>query len=174
MKLARLGSRVRHFVCAAVAAAGLLSSGSASAQKWVTSGLSEGSSGIEGGGGRAQTMNRAATRLRIGAELYVDENPDDAFAGAILFAVEPRTAFGVDGRYTRAFGKFAASAGVIAYLQPGSLVGPVAAFELRLPLSKSFLLTAGPEVNVLVLGSDLPDRTIIWQGLFHVGARITF
>jgi hypothetical protein len=147
----------------------------AHAQKWITTGVSEASSGVEGGGGRAQTMQRASTRMRIGADLAVDESPEDIFGGAVLVAVEPRTAFGLDGRYTRLVnGRFAFSGGVAAYLQPGSLVGPVAAFEYRHALAKSFLLTAGPEANVFVLGTDLPDRTVLWQALFHVGCRVSF
>ncbi len=136
-------------------------------------GVSEASSGLEGGGGRAQTMGRAQTRMRIGAELFVDESPEDVFGGAVLVAVEPRTAFGIDGRYTRIVReRFAFSGGVLAYIQPGTLAGPLAAFEYRLPLSKSFVFTMGPEVNVLVLGSDLPDKTVLWQALFHVGFRV--
>ncbi len=147
----------------------------ARAQKWVTSGVSEAASGIEGGGGRAQALGRAQTRMRIGADLYVDENPEDIFGGAVLVAVEPRTAFGIDARYTRVVReKFAFSAGAIGYFQPGSLVGPVGAFEYRHTLAKSFVLTAGPEINVFVLGTDLPDRTVLWQALFHVGLRVNF
>jgi hypothetical protein len=160
-------------VCASIAT--FAATSDAYAQKWMMSGISEASSGLEGGGGRASSTNRAATRMRLGADLYVDENPDDVFGAAVLVAVEPRTAFGLDARYTRVVGqRFAFSGGAIAILQPGSLVGPVAAFEYRFPLSKSFMLTAGPEANVFVVGSDLPDRTVLWQALFHVGARVSF
>jgi hypothetical protein len=147
----------------------------ASAQKWVTTGISEASSGLEGGGGRANTVNRAQTRMRIGADLYVDESPDDVFGGAVLVAIEPRTAFGIDGRYTRVVReRFAFSAGAIAFIQPGTLVGPAAAFEYRHPIAKAFLLTAGPELDVFVVGTDLPDKTVLWQALFHVGLRVSF
>ena len=44
--------------------------------------------------------------------------------------------------------------------------------EYRIPLGKSFTFTAGPEANVFVVGTDLPDRTVIWQGLFLVGMRV--
>ena len=158
-----------------VACATMLAAPAASAQKWIMSGVSEASSGIEGGGGRAQSMGRAQTRMRIGADLAVDESPEDIFGAAVLVAVEPRTAFGVDARYTRLVAeRFAFSGGVVGYLQPGSLVGPVAAFEYRHPLAKSFVLTAGPELDVFVVGTDLPDRTVLWQALFHVGMRVSF
>jgi hypothetical protein len=147
----------------------------AHAQKWMMSGISEVASGFEGGGGRAQSMGRAQTRMRIGADLYVDESPEDVFGGAFLVALEPRTAFGIDGRYTRVVRKrFALSGGAIAYFQPGTLAGPVAAFEYRHPISEGFLVTAGPEMNVFVVGTDLPDKTVLWQALFHVGFRVTF
>lgn len=144
------------------------------AQRWIASGVSQLSSGVEGGGGRATTMSRAQTRMRVGADLFVDERPEDVFGAAALIAFEPRTAFGLDFRYTRlALQKVALSAGAIAYLQPGSLVGPVAAAEYRLPLGKAFTLTAGPEVSCFVLGTDLPDRTVIWQALLQVGVRVS-
>ena len=158
-----------------LACATLLAAPAASAQQWIMNGVSEASSGFEGGGGRAQSMGRAQTRMRIGADLAIDESPEDVFGAAVLVAVEPRTAFGIDGRYTRVVReRFALSAGVIGYLQPGSLFGPVGAFQYRHPLSKTFVLTAGPEVNVFVFGTDLPDRTVLWQALFHVGMRVAF
>lgn len=136
-------------------------------------GVTQLSSGIEAGGGRAMSMGRAQTRVRIGADLAVDESPEDVFGAAVLVAVEPRTAFGLDFRYTRIVAqKFAFSGGAMGFLQPGSLVGPVAAAEYRIPLGKTFTFTAGPEMNVFVFGTDLPDRTVLWQGLLLVGMRV--
>ena len=164
-----------RFLAGLLASATLLAAPAASAQQWLLHGVAQASSGFEGGGGRAQSMRRAQTRLRIGADLAVDESPEDVFGVALLVAVEPRTAFGFDARYTRVVReRFAFSAGAVGYLQPGSLVGPVAAFEYRHPLSSSFFLTAGPELDVFVVGTDLPDRTVLWQALFHIGARIAF
>lgn len=146
----------------------------ASAQRWVVTGISEAATGIEGGGRRAASMDRAQTRVRLGADLYVDETPEDVFGAAVLVAVEPRTAFGLDARYTRVVReRFAFSAGAVGVLQPGSLVGPVAAAEYRLPVAPSFRLTLGPEVDVFVVGTDLPDRTVLWQALFRVGLRVS-
>lgn len=143
------------------------------AQRWVASGVTQLASGVEGGGGKASSMGRAGTRMRVGADLYVDERPEDVFGAAVLVAVEPRGAFGLDFRYTRIAGqRFAFSGGAMGYLRPGSLVGPVASAEYRVPLGKGFVFTAGPEANVFVLGTDLPDRTVIWQGLFLVGMRV--
>lgn len=159
---------------ALAAAAALLASPTAFAQRYVTSGFTQLSSGLEGGGGRATTMERAQTRMRVGADLYVDERPEDIFGAAALIAFEPRTAFGLDFRYTRVVAqKYAFSAGGIAWLQPGSLVGPVASAEYRMPLGKNFTFTTGPEASCFVLGTDLPDRTIIWQALLQVGVRVS-
>ncbi len=176
-------------LAAASAALVLAATPAAHAQSWVASGVTQASSGLEGGGGRAASAGRAQTRMRIGADLAVDESPEDVFGGAVLVAVEPRTAFGIDGRYTRIVGRrLALSGGVTAYLQPGSLVGPVFAFEYRHPLGGEptrvagapessaparFMLTAGPEADVFVVGSDLPDKTVLWQALFHVGLRVS-
>lgn len=157
-----------------VGVAGLLAAPGAWAQRWVPSGVMQMSSGLEGGGGRATSMERAQTRMRVGADLFVDERPEDIFGAAALIAFEPRTAFGLDFRYTRVVAqKYAFSAGGIAYFQPGSLVGPVASAEYRIPLGKAFTFTAGPEANCFVVGTDLPDRTVIWQALFQVGMRVS-
>jgi hypothetical protein len=165
---------VSKVVSVLAACTALLAAPEAHAQKWIMSGVSQASSGIEGGGGRAQSMGRAQTRMRIGADLAVDESPEDVFGFGFLVAIEPRTAFGIDGRYTRVVReRFAFSAGAIGIFQPNSLVGPVGAFEYRHPIGKSFLLTAGPELDVFVVGNDLPNRTVLWQALFHVGLRVS-
>lgn len=165
--------KLPRFLALVTAAATLLAAPSAMAQRWVTSGVSTASSGLEGGGGRASATARAQTRMRLGADLAVDESPNDLWGGGILVAVEPRTAFGVDGRYTRLVGEhFGLTAGVMAYLQPGSLFGPLAAAEYRHRLAKSFLLTAGPEANVFLFGTDLPDKTVLWQARFQIGLRV--
>ncbi len=164
--------RLSAWLCTAAL---LLGSGQANAQKWIATGVADLYGGIEGGGGAASSTGRAQTRMRLGADLAIDESPEDVFGAAVLVAVEPRTAFGIDGRYTRVVReRFAVSGGAAVYLQPGSLAGPLAAFEYRHPLSKAFLLTLGPEVDVFVVGSDLPDRTVIWQALFKVGLRVSF
>lgn len=164
----------RVAAAALAAALVLLAAPAARAQRWVMSGVSQLSSGVEGGGGRATSMERAQTRMRLGADLFVDERPEDVFGAAALVAFEPRAAFGLDFRYTRVVAqKWAFSGGAVGYLQPGSLLGPVAAAEYRLPLGKSFTFTAGPEANAFVLGTDLPDRTVLWQALFQVGVRVS-
>lgn len=161
---------------ALAAAATLLAAPAAWGQKWVPTGIADLSTGVEGGGGAKTTaMDTAPVRARIGADMYVNEDPENIFGAGVLFSVMPRASFGVDGRYTRVVReKFAFSIGAIAILQPGSLVGPTAAAEYRMPLGKSFTFTAGPEVNVFCLGSDLPDRTVIWQLLVKGGLRVAF
>jgi hypothetical protein len=164
---------MKTIVSSLLLTAALLTSPAAFAQKWVMSGLSQLSSGLEGGGGKKTQTERAQTRVRVGADMFVDERPDDIFGAAVLVAVEPKTAFGLDFRYTRVVRqKWAFSGGAIGYFQPGSLVGPVASAEYRMPMGKDFIFTVGPEANVFVLGSDLPDRTVIWQGLLLVGLRV--
>ena len=167
---------IANTIAALTVTAGLLASPAAHAQKWVPSGIAELSTGMEGGGGaKATSMDTAPIRMRIGADMYIDEDPENIFGGAVIFAVLPKTSFGVDARYTRVVReKFAFSIGATAILQPGSLVGPTAAAEYRMPLAKNITFTAGPEINVFCLGSDLPDRTIIWQLLVKGGLRVAF
>lgn len=146
----------------------------ASAQRWLPAAMAEVSSGAEGGGGRNVAITRAATRLRIGGELRVDEDLSNAFGIAAIVDIEPRARFGADLRYVHAFEgqRFALSIGALGYITPGTAIGPAATFEYRHPLSKVLWLTAGPEVNVLVFGIDVPDKTVIWQTILHVGMRV--
>ena len=149
---------MRPVASGALALALVLAAPPARAQRWVTSGVSDVASGVEGGGGRAYATARAGTRIRVGADLAVDESPEDVFGGGVIVSLEPRPSFGVDGRYTRLVRRwFALTGGVSAYLQPGTLVGPLAGFEVRIPLARSFVFALGPEANIYVFGTDLPD-----------------
>ncbi len=151
------------------------SANEAHAQKYMATGVAETASGIEGGGGYNQALGRARTRARIGAELWIDESPADVLSTACLLDIEPRSAFGADARYTRRVGeKWAFGAGAIGYFMPAMLLGPVAAAEYRYTITKSFVLAAGPEANIFVLGGDLPDKTVVWQALFKVGVHVAF
>lgn len=144
-----------------------------SAQRYVPAGLLEGASGMAGGGGREASYERAPTRLRIGADVHVDEDPDNGIGIAGLVDLEPRARFGADIRYIRVVEqRFALSVGAIGYITPGTMIGPAATLEYRHPVSKSLWLTAGPEVNVFVVGIDIPDKTVLWQALLHVGLRV--
>jgi hypothetical protein len=163
-----------RFGVSALAATSIIASATpAFAQKYVAAGEAEVASGLEGGGWRAGDLGRAPTRLRIGGEVHVDEDPEDAVALGAVLDLEPDTAFGVDARYVRIFDEhYAVSVGAIGYFTPGLLVGPAATFEVRQRLGRSIWFTAGPELNVFVLGTHLPDKTVLWQGLLHAGIRV--
>lgn len=162
-RLAAAAAALTVFACPSVALA----------QRYVAAGLFEAASGMEGGGGKEASMVRAPTRLRLGADVHVDEDPENGLGFAALVDLEPRARFGVDIRYIRTVGeRFALSGGAIGYLTPGTMVGPAAAFEYRHPFKKALWLTAGPEVNVFVVGIDVPDKTVIWQALLHLGLRV--
>jgi hypothetical protein len=166
---------VKKALVIAATCTAMLAASNASAQKYMATGVAETASGVEGGGGYQQSLGRARTRARIGAELWIDESPTDILSAAFLVDIEPRSAFGADARYVRLFAqRWAFGAGAIGYIQPSTLVGPVAMGEYRHTISKGFALSAGPEANVFVLGNDLPDKTVVWQALFKVGLRVGF
>ena len=82
----------------------------------------------------------------------------------------PRAAFGIDGHFIlRPSPKFELWAGGIAYLAPSTLFGPSVDLWYRIPVSKGAAFVVGPEANVFFGGSDLPEGTVIWQGLIQVG-----
>ncbi len=148
----------------------LLSSGVARAQQWVYGGAASLATGLEGNGEQNGGARVARTRLRLDVDLHVDEFPQEKFGFGILADVVPRAAFAVDGHYIRTLSpKFEVAVGGIGYLAPSTLFGPSVDLWYRLPLSKGASLIVGPEANVFVLGSDLPDGTVIWQGLIQVG-----
>jgi hypothetical protein len=161
---------LRFAGAALVAFAVLGATTDAHAQSWKVGGTAQIATGLEGNGQENGTPRVARTRLRLGADLHVDEFPDEIFAAGLLVDVSPRAAFGVDLRYVRRLGeKFEVNIGGIGYFEPATLFGPSADFIYRLPLSSGTAFTIGPEVNVFVAGSDLPDGTIIWQGLLQLG-----
>ncbi len=162
-------------VAAALVALTVVSSSCATAfaQRYVAAGIFEAATGMEGGGGREASLVRAPTRLRLGGDVHIDEDPENILGVAALVDLEPRARFGADIRYIRLVGEaFALSAGAIGYLTPGTMIGPAATLEYRHPVAKSLFLTAGPEVNVFVVGIDVPDKTVVWQALLHLGLRV--
>jgi len=166
-------SFARNLAAAAVALGLFASPSLASAQQYIAAGVLEVATGMEGGGGKDVSLVRAPTRIRLGADLHIDEDPTNGLGFAALVDLEPRARFGVDLRYIRTVGeRFALSGGAIGYLTPGTMVGPAATLEYRHPLAKALWLTAGPEVNVFVVGIDVPDKTVIWQALLHLGLRV--
>lgn len=142
----------------------------ARAQQYLPAGSAYLGSGVEGGG---RDVQRARTRLKLGLELRIDEDPENGISGAGVFDIEPRTSFGADLRYVRRIGpKFAVSGGGVGYFVPAILVGPCAGLEIRVPTFYKTYLALGPEIAVFAFGSDLPDRTVIWQALFQAGFRV--
>ncbi len=165
--------RSHRLVAATLGLLAAMAPSTALAQRYVPAGTFDVASGMTGGGGREASLVRAPTRLRLGAELHVDEAPENALGFGVLLDLEPRARVGADLRYTRVVLRhFALSAGAIGYITPGTMLGPTARLEVRQPLGKSLWLTAGPEVNVFVVGIDVPDKTVIWQTLLHLGLRV--
>src|SRR4029078_7296081 len=101
-------------------------------------------------------VQRARPLLRIGLELRIDEEPENALAFGALVDIEPRTALGAEFRYVRAVTPgFAVSGGGIAGLLHGTVLGPCAGAEVRIPMGKKLFLTVGPDVSVFAFGGDL-------------------
>lgn len=161
-------SRTIALAVAVVSVLGLPSR--ALAQQYLPAASAQAASGIEGAGSGFQ---RARTRLRVGLELRIDEAPDDAVVGAVLVDVEPRAAFGGELRYLRLVTpSLAIGGGAIGYFAPALLLGPSVGVEVRIPIGKKSYFALGPDAAVFALGSDLPDRTVIWQALFQGGLRV--
>ena len=154
----------------AVTALTLLGGGVARAQSWVYGGTAGLATGLEGNGQQNGGPRPARTRLRLDVDFHVDEFPHEVFGFGILADVVPRAAFGIDGHVIlRLPPRFELWAGGIAYLAPSTLFGPSVDLWYRIPLSKGAAFVVGPEVNVFFGGSDLPEGTVLWQGLIQVG-----
>ena len=163
-------SLLRQAAASAVGLCVVLAASRATAQQYLPAASAHLASGVEGGG---KLLQRARTRLRLGVELRIDEEPDNGMAFAALVDIEPRTAFGAELRYVRLVTPtFAVSGGAIGYFVPGTLLGPCAGAELRIPIRNKMFIGVGPDVTVFAFGSDLPDRIIVWQALFQAGLRV--
>lgn len=148
----------------------------ASAQKLVVAANADVASGLEGGsydGGLG--VRRARTTIRVGVDAFVNENPESAIAGALLLELEPHTAVGFDLRYQRiAFERIAFDIGLTALLVPGTMFGAEAGITYRQPILPHVWLTIGPTLTGYFVGSDLPERAVVWQGLLRGGFRVGF
>ncbi len=149
----------------------MLTTRRAAAQQYLIGASGEVSDGVETGA----SFKPARIRARLGADLRVDEFPDDIYCAGVLIDLAPRTAFGVDARYARMLGThFEVNVGGIAYVAPATLIGPSADLKYHLPLSSVASLVFGPEVNVFILGSDLPGGTVFVQALLEAGIHANF
>jgi hypothetical protein len=143
----------------------------AHAQQYVVGGDAEVLTGIEGGaGGFKVPPQRARTTLRLGGSVFVDEFPKNILSAAVLLEIEPKASVGVDARYSRLLGRhFTAGVGAVGYVLPETLIGPSFDVQARLPMSKHVAFTVGPMINAFVIGSDLPDGTVVWQAMLRLG-----
>jgi hypothetical protein len=133
----------------------------------------EAADGVDMGTGAG--LKEARIRLRLGADLRVDEFPNDIVCLGLLADLSPHVAFGVDARYAHMLGKhFEINIGGIGYLVPSTLLGPSADVKYHLALSKSAELVFGPELNLFVLGKDLPGDTLFVEALLQAGVRTSF
>jgi hypothetical protein len=125
--------------------------------------------------GTSVPFKLARIRARLGVDLRVDEFPDDIVCVGILADLVPRTQFGVDARYARMMGKhFEVNIGGIGYVAPATLFGPSADLKYHATVSGSTEVVVGPEINLFVLGSDLPEGTIFFQALLEAGIHANF
>jgi hypothetical protein len=148
---------------------------SASAQEWLISGLADVGGGLEGGGPANAHFQRARTTVRAGFELRSSEAKSEIWSLAARTELEPHTSFAVEGRYEHLFGKFLVlGIGANAIVLPESMFGITASASYRKSLGKGLELALGPELDVYVFGSDLPDKKPIWQLYFFGGLRAEF
>lgn len=159
-------------LCAAAALFAYLCPSRAAAQQYVIGADASISTGAEAGGPFFDVY-RARTRLRLGADVHVDEFPDDVFELGLLAELEPKSSVGADVRYARPFGEhFVLDAGALGIVAPRSLVGVCGGVTYRMPLSKGLQLTLGPETDFYFVGSDLPGGTVIWEVRLVGGVRV--
>jgi hypothetical protein len=151
----------------------LLAPRQADAQQYLVGVSGEVSDGVEMG--TSVPFKPARVRARLGADLRVDEFPNDIFCIGLLTDLFPKQEFGVDVRYAHMLGKhFEANIGGIGYVAPSTLFGPSVDLKYHVSLSETSALIFGPEVNVFVLGSDLPDGTVFVQTLLTAGIHANF
>ena len=160
----------RFLFGAALGALVILSAATASAQEYKLGAYGGASTGIEGGGAGAFGVRRARTTLRLGGDAAVDEFPNDIFGVYGIIEIEPHASFGAEGRYMRLISPLnVVHVGAIGIFAPSTLFGANAGFDHRFALGKSIALEVGPTFQVFFIGGDLPDNSVIFQGLLQVG-----
>lgn len=133
------------------------------------------SSGLEGGDPGTGTMlfRRARSRISLGIDLAVDEDPNGIFAIRPFAEVEPHASFGAEIRYGRRIGKmFVPFAGASVLLAPNTLLGAVAGFQVHFPIGQSSLFIE-PSFSAMPFGSDMPNQSVLLWFLVSVGFRTT-
>ena len=151
----------------------LLVGRSAAAQQYVLGGSATLASGIAGGGPDSAALERARTRLRVAIDFRVDEFPKDILAVGMLAELEPHSSFGIDLRYVRRLSpKLDVNAGGLAFFYPESLIGPTCGLNYHFVLSPTVDVVVGPELDVFIIGTDLPGNSVVWQGLLQAGIHV--
>ncbi|MBI4952572.1 MAG: hypothetical protein HY908_11110, partial [Myxococcales bacterium] len=157
----------------AAAVAWLACAGTARAQRAVVAADADVLLGIEGGGlDHARGVRRSRTTLRLGAQGYVDEFPSHALSAALLVELEPRASAGADFRYLfRIEDAFVLHIGAVGLFAPRTLFGATAGAVYEIELADEVALDFGPVVQTFFFGSDLPERSVLWQVLGQGGVR---
>lgn len=172
MSRRRATRHLARFVQLAAAVCALAPSRPASAQEWLPVGRLEVSDGIERGAFGTRTSR---VTVRAGLDLAVDERPNEIFGGSLLFEVAPHSAVGLDLRYGRRLGQhFVVEALAVGFLFPETLFGVGGALTYRIPLGSAVSVAVGPELRAFLLGSDLPTKTPLLQGLLRGGIHVAF
>jgi len=160
----------RLFTSAMVIAALVSSAANASAQQYKLGAYGGVSTGVEGGGTGSFGVRRARTALRLGGDATVDEFPNDIFGVYGVIEMEPKASFGAEARYMRLLSPLnVVHVGGIGVFAPSTLFGANAGFDHRFAFGKSVALEVGPTFQVFFIGGDLPDNSVIFQGLLQIG-----
>ncbi len=113
--------------------------------------------------------------MRLGADLWVDEWPNNIFGVAALVEIEPHASFGADIRYQRRVSdNFVFHAGALAVLAPKHMIGATFGAAYRIDLNEMLEINVGPQANVYFVGADLPDSQVLWQAVLNGGIRVQF
>lgn len=154
----------------------LLDSASASAQQLEIAAAADVIAGLEGGGsGYAAGVRRSRTTLRLGADLWIDEWPNNSLGVAAIVEVEPVAAFGADVRYQRRVADdFVFHVGALAILAPEHMFGATFGAAYRIDPNEVFEVNVGPVCNIYFVGADLPSSQVLWQAMLGAGARVQF
>lgn len=166
-----------NFTIITLTAATLMASTSlADAQELQIAGAADVIAGIEGGGsGYASGIRRTRTTLRFGADLWVDEWPNNSLGVAGLVEIEPAASFGAEIRYQRRVaGDFVFHIGATAVIAPKHMIGATFGAAYRLDVTEILELNIGPMGTVYFMGADLPDDQVLWQTTIGAGVRVEF
>ncbi|HMA95740.1 MAG TPA: hypothetical protein VKP30_23785 [Polyangiaceae bacterium] len=145
------------------------------AQDWVRNGVVGVGTGLQGGdpGTGSVGWARARTRIFSGLDLRPDESSADGMGFYGFVEIERRLTLGGEVRYQRWLtSTIVMHAAVLGTVYPESMLGLGTGARFGFPIGKALTLFLEPAIAAFPVGSDLPEKSVIFWGSLNGGVGV--